>query len=447
MNNIRECWSASKAYRVFLIAAIVYAVLRLAIQAYLFDSALQSEAIAQGQQVSADLQLSYIPAAQHFKAHQDIYLKGSLDILEYQFPYSPAFAFFFGPILLLPIHILVPFLVVLHIVAYILFYIWWNRIFEKSILHNVAILWAKMLPLFLVFTVFWDDLAYMNIYLIVALFSTFAIDAVLQENLAWGSFWLGAVILPIKPHWAFVLALPLLLGRYKFFLKLLLGTVLAYVAVAGMTILAGGVSYGLQQYRDYFAFIARLSRDFPWWGPDKPFLGYNHSIMQIVLYYFGVSAANMRSATIVKLVLLIPLGLIALKFLRNPVDKPGYEVPETALALSFALYLGAFIWLDMVWELSLALVIFAYLLATIEQKGTRTFLRILFAPYALLDIWRLISYIVLGDSVLYEGSYVLTDPLIYVPWIMILLLVFYGLLLQRLNRYALATTYQKIPQV
>jgi hypothetical protein len=101
----------------------------------------------------------------------------------------------------------------------------------------------------------------------------------------------------------------------------------------------------------------------------------------------------------------------------------------------------------MVWELSLALVIFAYLLATIQQKGTQTFLWILFAPYALLDIWRLVSYIIGGDSILYEGSYVLTDPLIYVPWIMILLLVFYGLLLQMLNRYALAPAYQKIPQV
>ncbi len=339
MNSIKECWSASKAYRVLLIAAIVYAVLRLAIQIYLFNDALQPAAIAQGEQVSADLQLSYIPAAQHFKAGQDIYLKGSLDILEYQFPYSPAFAFFFMPILLLPISILVPLLVILHIVAYVLFYIWWNRIFERS-------------------------------------------------------------------------------------------------NFAGITILAGGVGYGLQQYQDYFGFLARLSRDFPWWGPDKPFLGYNHSIMQIVLYYLGVSATNMRIATIIKLLFLIPLGLIALQFLRHPIDKPGLDVPKTALALTFALYLGAFIWLDMVWELSLGLVIFAYLLATIERKGTKTFLWILFAPYAVLDIWRLVSYIALGDSVLYEGSYVLTDPLIYVPWIMMILLVFYALLLQKLNKYA-----------
>ena len=436
MNSIRECWSTSKAYRVALIAAIVYAFLRLLIQIYLFNDAMQPAAIAQGAQVSADLQLSYIPAAEHFRAGQDLYLKGSLEILEYHFPYSPAFAFFFMPILLLPLKVLVPLLVIVHILAYVLLYIWWDRIFEKNNLHSVAMMWARMLPLFLVFTVFWDDLAYMNIYLIVALFSTFLIDAILQEKLAPAIFWLGAVILPIKPHWAFALAVPLLLGRFRFFFKLLVGSILAYLAVAGITILAGGVDYGLRQYQDYFGFLARLSRDFPWWGPDKPFLGYNHSIMQIVLYYLGVSAANMRLATIIKLLFLVPLGLISLKFLRARIDKPGYEAPETALALTFAFYLGAFIWLDMVWELSLALVIFAYLLATTGQKSTKTVLWILFAPYALLDIWRLVSYLALGDRVLYEGSYVLTDPLIYVPWIMVILLVFYALLLQKLNRYA-----------
>ena len=423
-------------YRVALIAAIVYAILRLAIQIFLFSDAMQPEAIAQGAQVSADLQLSYIPAAQHFQAREDLYLKGSLEVLEYHFPYSPAFAFFFMPILLLPLNVLVPLLVVIHIATYILLYIWWDRIFTQNQLYKAALAWAKALPLFLVFSAFWDDLAYMNIYLIVALFSTFLIDAIIQEKLGWAIFWLGVVILPIKPHWAFALALPLLLGRYKFFFKLLIGSIIAYLAVAGITILAGGVEYGLRQYQDYFGFLARLSRDFPWRASDQPFLGYNHSIMQVVLYYLGVSPVNMRIATVIKLLLLVPLGLTGLKFLLRPVDKPGYEVPNLALSFTFALYLGAFIWLDMVWELSLGVVIFAYLLATTHEKWIKTVLWLLFAPYALLDIWRLVSYIALGDSVLYEGAYVLTDPLIYVPWIMMVLLAFYAVLIQKLYRYS-----------
>jgi len=125
-----------------------------------------------------------------------------------------------------------------------------------------------------------------------------------------------------------------------------------------------------------------------------------------------------------------------LKFLRNPSRKAGNEIPETALALVFAFYLGAFIWLDMVWELSLGMVIFAYLLATSKQKWIRVLLWVLFGLYALLDIWRLVSYLGFGDSVLYQGAYVLTDPLIYIPWIMMILLVFYTILLSKLNRFS-----------
>jgi hypothetical protein len=415
---------------------MIYALLRLAIQIYLFSDALQPKAIAEGAQVSADLQGSYIPAAQHFQAGEDLYLKGSLERLEFHFPYSPAFAFFFMPILLLPLNTLVPILLIFHIIAYWAFYIGWSHIFQKNNLQNVAKVWAWTLPLFLVFSAFWDDLAYLNIYLITALFATFLIDAVLQEKLGWSIFWLGAVILPIKPHWGFAAVLPLLLGRYRFFFKLIVGSVIAYLAVAGVTILVGGLDYGIRQYQDYFGFLARLSRDFPWWGPDRPFLGYNHSVMQTVLYYLGVSNANMRLATLIKLLLLLPLGLIGLKFLRRPISNTRNQFPEIALALAFAFYLGAFIWLDMVWELSLGLVIFAYLLATSEQRWIRILLWGLFGPYALLDIWRLASYIGFGDNILYEGAYVLTDPFLYIPWILLIILVFYTLLLAKLSNFS-----------
>jgi len=257
----------------------------------------------------------------------------------------------------------------------------------------------------------------------------------MQEKLGWSVFWL-AVILSIKPQWAFVAALPLLLGRHRFFLKMLGGTVIAYLLIAGTTILAGGISYGVQQYQDYFVFLARLSRDFPWRGPDQPFLGYDHSVTQIFVYYFGVSPANLRIATIIKLILLLPLGWIGVKFLRNPQRKPPGEIPETALALTFALYVGTFIWLYNVWELSLGLVIFAFLLSTTKERWATISLWALFAPYALLDIWRLVTYIIFGDAILYQGSYVLTDPIIYIPWIMIALLLSYGLLLKKLTVFS-----------
>lgn len=433
MGLVRDSWRESRGYRIALVAAIVYALLRLAIQVYLFTPVFQPEAVAEGAQVTVDLQESYIPAAEHFRAREDLYLKGPLDVLEFHFPYSPAFAFVFMPILLLPLDVLLPLLVIVHIAAYWVFFLRWSRIFQENSLPTVARTWARLLPLFLVFSAFWDDLAYMNIYLITALFATFLIEAILKERLAWAVFWLGVVILPIKPHWAFAAALPLLLGRYSFFFRLAGGSIVAYLAVAGITMLGGGAGYVIRQYQDYFGFLARLGRDFPWRGPEDPFLGYNHSVLQSVLYYLGVSPANVRLGTLLKLVLLAPLGWVAIRFLRRPLGKAGWETPDVALALTFALYLGAFIWLDMVWELSLSLVIFAYLLGTSRQVWTRALLWITFAPYALLDIWRLTSFVAFGDSILYEGAYVLSDPFIYIPWIMIILLVFYAVLLKRLN--------------
>src|SRR5690349_18339575 len=149
MKYIREHWAASKTYRVLLILAIIYAILRLAIQIFLFSDAMRPEAVAEGVQVSADLQQSYIASAQHFQARQDLYNKGSLEHVEAHYLYSPAFAFFFSPILLLPLPVLLPLMLVIHILAYVLLYIWWQRIFEQNNMNHVALQWARLLPLYL----------------------------------------------------------------------------------------------------------------------------------------------------------------------------------------------------------------------------------------------------------------------------------------------------------
>src|SRR5258706_716368 len=431
MREIRKIWAESKTYRVVLIVAIVYVTLRLATQVYLALDTFNSEAISSGQQVSSDLQI-YVNAAHHFQQKEDLYLKGSLEILEQHYPYSPAFAFMFMPILLIPLSILVWIAIALHIAAYIILYIWWGRIFRQNRLVRAGQLWAMMLPMYLVFSAFWDDLTYLNIYIIIALFTTLFIDAVLQETLGWAIFWLCVIILPIKPHWAFAAVIPLLLGRYRFFARLIGGTILAYLAVMGITILVGGIQYGVHQYQDYVVFLERLSRDFPWRGPDDPFLGYNHSIMQIILYFFGISSINATIATIIKVVLLLPLAAVAIRLIRYPVGKAGYEVPQIALELAFSFYLGGFIWLDMVWEVVLVIVSFGLFLSSLEQKWKKILIWVVFFPYAIVDAWRLISYMIFGDSIIYQGSYVLTDPLTYIPVIMIVLLVFYGLLVERL---------------
>jgi hypothetical protein len=431
MNEIRTLWKKSKIFRALLVAALIYTFLRIAVQAVLLVDMTSASVSAPEGQVASDLQI-YATAAHRFLAHEDMYLESSLPHPELQFLYSPAFALTFMPIWLLPMPVLIPLSALFHIAVYALMYFWWGKMFKRLQLVGASQALTKLLPVWLVFSAFWDDMAYLNIYILMALVATFFIDAVLEEKLGWAIFWLGVIILPIKPQWAFAAALPLLLGRNKFFFRLVIGAVIAYLLVAGTTILVGGVNYGFQQYSDYFAFLARLSRDYAWRGPDSPFLGYNHSIIQIIYYFFGVSPVTLKIATLVKIILLVPLGWVAVKYLTHPLNKRGDEVPHIALDFGFALYLGAFLWLDMVWELSLGIAIFTYLIGTLENKKVTTFLWVIFLPYALVDIWRLLSYLIFGDAVLYEGAYVLTDPLTYLPWIMMVLLTFYAIFIARL---------------
>ncbi len=431
MNEIKTLWRASKTYRTWLVIAGIYFLLRLAAQVYFMMPSQATEGSV-GEQLGADMQLSYVRASESFQAREDMYLKGSLEHVEEHYLYSPAFAFFFGPVFLLRADILTGLMIALHLLAYAVMYVGWLRIFRQNKLEKMSALWVKFLPLYLVFSPFWDDLAYMNTYIFMALFATLLIEATMKEQTGWASFWLGAVILPIKPQWAFAFLIPLLLGRYRFFSRLVFGTAAAYALVTAATLAGGGFEYVLSQYRDYVQFLGRLVRDYPWWGPDKPFLGYNHSVMQVILYFFGITPATFNLATGLKLLLLFPLGILGLRALQKPRQKAGHEAPEFALGLALALYLAAFIWLDMLWELSMAMTVFVYLWAVVLERWKKILIGALFFPYALIDVWRLLSYLIGGDSVIHNAGYVLTDPLIYIPVILLVLLVFYFLLLERL---------------
>jgi len=223
-----------------------------------------------------------------------------------------------------------------------------------------------------------------------------------------------------------------MLGRFRFFWKLLAGTIGIYGAVMGLTILLMGPAYGWTQYLAYLRFLAEMTANFPWRTPESGFLGYNHSILQITFFLLGVTPAAQALATGLKVLLLLPLAGVSLRHLLHPTHRPGRETPLLSLDLAFALCAGAFIWLDIVWELTLGAVIFAYLLATLTSRSAKIWAWTVFLPYALLDVWQVISFVALGPAILADGFYVWTDPSIYLPLVMLVILVFYALLIKRL---------------
>lgn len=371
--TIHRVWNESKIFRWLLVVSAVYFALRLGMQAMLlFDPA--------SQEIAADLQ-TYIDGARAFQQRQDLYLHGALNLVNF-YQYSPFYAFTFQPFLLLSPFGVAVVHTLLHLAAYILLYLLWGRIFQQLGLRRAQVWMAWALPVWVIFSAFWGDLAYLNIYLIVAL--------------------------------------------------------LGYLGTVALTVIAGG-SYAWKQYLDYFAFLPHLSSNFPWRGPQDGFLGYNHSIKQVVVFWLGVSQGTLRLADGIKVVLLAPLGIVALSAALKPVhsELPLRSADEQRsiqfLDLCFALYLGAFLWLDMVWELSLGIVVFVYLLATLKNRALKWATWVSFLAYALIDLWQLISYLIFGSQVLIQDAYIATDPSIYAPLILIVMLIFYGSLMERLG--------------
>jgi hypothetical protein len=415
---LRKTWGKSKWFRILLIISIVWAALRLIAQIVLAADPVSS-------QLSVDLQV-YLDAATHFVERTNLY-PASLEILEYHFPYPPPFALLFTVFLKLPKVVTIFLHMAIHILAYYLLFTRWGKILNLLRLDKASETLIRTLPLWFVFVGFWDDLIYLNIYTIMALLVTLLIEAILDENLRWSVVWL-TVILLTKPHFAFAAIIPLFLIRYKFFFKMLLWAIVSYAAISLFTILVGRPDYVLGQYRDYLQLLTRLGNDFPWRVPEAGFLGYNHSIKQIFAFYGGISASTLTIATIVKLVLLIPLAVITIPRLLRPVRQLEQAEPWL-LEVVLLIYLGVFIWLDIVWEAFLTIAIFGYLLSALKARWQKIALACIFVPYAILDAWRLIAYVT--GSPMITDAYLQWDYSMYFPIIMIVILTFYVILAVR----------------
>ncbi len=449
-SEIKQLWQSSKTYRIVLAAAAVYAVLRLVVQGVvlavmLFPGAgimggVPAWVGTEGPVIPDDLRI-YLDAARNFQLRRDLYPQPPVDKMEF-YQYAPSYAFIFiiflglSPLAVTVVHTL------LRCLIYGGLYVLWGKIFHQHNMTQATRSLAWTLPIWVLFTTFWNDLAYLNVYMFMALLATLLIDAILCERLGWSVFW-TSIILQIKPQWAFAIVIPLLLGRYRFFIKLLVLTVVTYAVIAGGVTLIAGIPYGWQQHTAYFRLLSSINGNaYPWRGPEAPFLGYNQSITQIMVYLLGSTREAFILSLIIRLGILLPLGLLGLYCIAKPVRRPGYEIPTFALDLAFALYLGVYIWMNVVWELSLGIAVFSYLIASFEQRTAKRLVWLVFMPYAFVDVWRLITFAVWGTGVILPGAYVSTDPLIYIPWIMMVTVVFYFVIVLRLLK-AIPTMHLK----
>jgi hypothetical protein len=145
MEHLRQIWARSKWFRVTLTAAIVYTVLRLAVQAIIlvimmfpgqFGMEMPDWVGSKGAIIPDDLRI-YLDAAEKLRLQQDLYLKGAPDRMEF-YQYAPSYALAFIPFLWMPRNLAAIVHTLLHIIVYALLYLCWNQIFRRLRLERAS---------------------------------------------------------------------------------------------------------------------------------------------------------------------------------------------------------------------------------------------------------------------------------------------------------------------
>jgi hypothetical protein len=416
---LSQQWRTSNSFRVGMILALIGLVINLALTVLW-----QMELIPVEDSPPANDLMIYLAAGSRFLERQDLYITPGADFSLYA--YSPAFAMAASLLTLIPYKIVWGIDALLHIIAYWAIYWRWFVIFRQQGLHKAADALVRLFPLWLIFTGLLYEIAYMNIYIFMALIATMLIEAMLNQQTGRAIFWL-AILLPIKPQWAFALGIPFLLGQWRFLAKVLVGGILAYAAIFAITILIAG-PYALGQYREYVQTLQSIPHTFVWNTILKEgHIGYNNSIMQLVKFFSNNAPYSVGVSSALKVLLSLPLLAIFWRYRRSASSQ---ATPEFVLEWAFALYLAAFLWLDVVTELTFSILIFTYLLGTLSQQRLRNMARIVFLPYAFAFIWITVSSI-LSFAIPLPAAMV--DPSLFIPVVSLAMLGLYGLLLWQLK--------------
>jgi len=156
-------------------------------------------------------------------------------------------------------------------------------------------------------------------------------------------------------------------------------------------------------------------------------IGYNNSLMQLVVFFTDRASYSVPLTTLIKLSLSLPLIGFYWRSRRDPSRRSS---PAFLLEWAFALYLLAFLWLDVVTELTLGIVIFTYLMGTLPDGALKNAARIVFLPYGLTHIWITFTGILSFFAPLPD---ILIDPSLFLPFILMAVLGLYALLLWQLN--------------
>jgi hypothetical protein len=420
LNNLRQQWIRSTWFRVWtIVGALVLITIILLIS--IWQLGLLSLDASIEEAFIVDLKF-YLEASQRFLDRQGLYITPRSDFGLYA--YSPFFALALSPLTFIPYELVWVGDMLLHLIAYFVLYWRWYTIFRQFKLDSVAEILIKLFPLWLVFTGLLNEIMSQNIYIFMALASTLLIEAMLKEHVGASIWWL-TILLPIKPQWAFAVVIPLLLRRWRFLSKVIVGGLIAYLGTIMVTVIFAG-TYALEQYLAYIDFLQTIPKTFFWNTlAVNGHIGYNNSIMQLVIFFTNNASYSENLTLGIKVLVLLPLLVVVWLFrqLKYPISI------NLKLEWAFIVYIGAFLCLDVVTELTLGIVILSYLLGTLSNRKLRLIAWVVFIPYALSFLGAMIF-----QPLFYALSlpYEIADPSLFIPVILIAMLGFYALLFRQM---------------
>ncbi|RPI58143.1 MAG: hypothetical protein EHM56_02530, partial [Chloroflexi bacterium] len=147
VGRVADAWHRRKGFRVALVLALTFVLLRLAMQLLLLTGVLTTGQLGQEVFFPPDLQ-DYWNAARHIKAGEDLYLQGALDRVEF-YQYTPSFALAFSAFLFLSPLALVLTHTLLHLAAYVALLFSWDRIFRRLGMEQARDALVYTLPVWL----------------------------------------------------------------------------------------------------------------------------------------------------------------------------------------------------------------------------------------------------------------------------------------------------------
>ncbi len=374
----RQKWRAlGGRQKALWIVAVLWCLLHVSgiLGTLLFDPDYNRQNIANG----SDL-VAYLDAADAVRARAPLYQLTPWSGVMANY-YHPLFALAFSVIADMPFRLLSVLGVLGQIACYLGGLIVWYRVLRFLTLDRAAHMYIAWLPVALMSTPFFANLAYWNLASTLLLLSGLLVLAILKERL------LTAVLLALpvaltKPQWLFPLLLLLVFRRWKFLAQLIVGLCIAYLAVNVSYLVLVGPTYGLQSLQDYATFLARLDQNYPWEGQSPVFLHMNHSWRQIFLHYFGPEPWVPVASAAAKVLMTAALGWQVLRAWQRRVTVQDY--PQLVMLFTWSGYLVAMAMLGQLWELIGGVIIFIFIQSA-DQRTVRVFSR-LFLVYLFSEV-------------------------------------------------------------